>query len=99
VRPDRERWYRGPSGRRRLAEVPAGERLRKPRIPDLSGKTFGTWRVLYEAEVEEKRHYMCRCGGCGVKKIILAIKLWKGYALRCRECKIRQELLREIAET
>ena len=99
MRPDRERWYQGPSGGRRLAEIPAGERLRKPRIPDLSGKTFGTWRVLYEAEVEQKRHYMCRCGGCGVKKIILAIKLWKGYALRCRECKIRRELLREIAET
>jgi hypothetical protein len=34
-----------------------------------------------------------------VKKIILAIKLWKGYALRCRECKIRQELLSDVAGT
>jgi hypothetical protein len=70
---------------------PAGERLQHRRIPDLSGRTFGTWRVLYEAEVEEKKHYMCRCESCGVKKIILAIKLWKGYALRCRECRIRGE--------
>jgi hypothetical protein len=69
----------------------AGERLQHRRIPDLSGRTFGTWRVLYEAEVEEKKHYMCRCESCGVKKIILAIKLWKGYALRCRECRIRGE--------
>ncbi len=69
----------------------AGERLHHRRIPDLSGRTFGTWRVLYEAEVEEKKHYMCRCESCGVKKIIPAIKLWKGYALRCRECRIREE--------
>lgn len=48
---------------------------------------------MYEAEVEGKRHYMCRCGNCGVKKMIPAIKLWKGYALRCRECRIRQDLL------
>jgi hypothetical protein len=34
---------------------------------------------------------MSRCESCGVKKIILAIKLWKGYALRCRECRIRGE--------
>jgi hypothetical protein len=34
---------------------------------------------------------MSRCESCGVKKIILAIKLWRGYALRCRECRIRGE--------
>ena len=72
--------------------------LRRRGIPDLCGRTFGTWRALYEAEVEQKRHYMCRCGGCGVKKIIPAIKLWKGYALRCRECKIRQDLMGACAE-
>lgn len=76
-----------------MGAQPAAQRLPKRRIPDLSGRTFGIWRVLYEAEVEEKRHYMCRCGHCGVKKMIPAIKLWKGYALRCRECRIRQDLL------
>jgi len=70
-----------------------GNRMRSHDPPDLSGRTLGTWRVLYEAEREERRHYMCQCVSCGVRKFILAFKFRKGYALRCPECRIRRELL------
>jgi hypothetical protein len=66
--------------------------LRRRPLPDLSGTTVGTWRVLYEAKDERKRHCMCRCVRCGVKKIILSFKLREQYALRCPECRIRQQL-------
>jgi hypothetical protein len=52
--------------------------------------TIGTWRILYEAEGEEKPYCMCRCVRCGVKKIIGIRKFLRGYALRCPECRIRQ---------
>lgn len=55
--------------------------------------TIGTWRVLYEAVVDRKRHCMCQCVECGVRKIIMAFKLRQRYALRCRECKIKQDLV------
>jgi hypothetical protein len=54
--------------------------------------TIGTWRILYEAEGEEKAYCMCRCIRCGVKKIITVRKFLRGYALRCPECRIRQEI-------
>ena len=54
--------------------------------------TIGTWRILYEAKGEEKPFCMCRCLGCGVKKIIPARKFLKGYVLNCPECRIHQDL-------
>ena len=54
--------------------------------------TIGTWRVLYLAEVDRRQHCMCQCVRCGVKKFIEVFKFRKGYALRCPECRIRQEL-------
>jgi hypothetical protein len=54
--------------------------------------TIGTWRILFEAEVEEKRHCMCQCVRCGVKKYIMVSKIGKGYALKCGECRVRQML-------
>ncbi len=59
--------------------------------PDLTGRTIGTWQVLYETSVEGKRHCMCRCVRCGVRKIFPAFKLWKGYALRCQGCRVERE--------
>ena len=64
--------------------------IRRGQFPDLSGMTIGTWRILYEAEGEEKPYCMCRCVRCGVKKIITVRKFLRGYALRCPECRIRQ---------
>ena len=55
--------------------------------------TIGTWRVLYLTEVEKRQHCMCQCVHCGIKKFIEAFKFRKGYALRCPECRIRQELV------
>ena len=52
--------------------------------------TIGTWRVLYETEVEKRQHCMCQCVRCGTRKFIEAFKFRKGYALRCRECRIRE---------
>jgi hypothetical protein len=54
--------------------------------------TIGTWRILYESIGEEKATCMCRCLGCGVKKIIATSKFLKGYVLNCPECRIRQDL-------
>jgi hypothetical protein len=65
--------------------------MQKEPVPDLSGTILGTWRVLYEAERGKKRHFMCQCVGCGVRKFIVAMKFRRGYALRCPECRIRQE--------
>lgn len=67
--------------------------MQKQILPDLSGRILGTWRVLYEAERGEKRHYMCQCVGCGVRKFIMAIKFQRRYALQCPECRIRREFL------
>jgi hypothetical protein len=61
-------------------------------VRDLAGRTVGTWRVLYEAEVRRRTHYMCQCARCGVRKYIMALKIRKGNALPCRECRIREEL-------
>jgi hypothetical protein len=58
---------------------------------DYSGRTVGTWRVLYEVELRHRTHYMCQCAHCGVRKYIMALKIRKGYALRCRECRIRED--------
>jgi len=60
--------------------------------------TVGTWQVLYEATEEDRPHCMCRCVRCGVKKIIMAFKLRKGYVLRCRECRIRREFLEDVPQ-
>ncbi len=60
------------------------------RIPDLTGMTIGNWVVLYETTEEENPHCMCRCVRCGVRRIFPARKIRKGYALRCRECGIRE---------
>lgn len=70
--------------------------MRRCRIPDLTGMTVGTWQVLYETTEDENPRCMCRCVRCGVRKIIPAIKIRKGYALRCRECRIRQERFGEV---
>jgi hypothetical protein len=72
------------------AEGAAAPGVRRGQFPDLSGLTIGTWRILYEAEGEEKPFCMCRCVRCGVKKIITVRKFLRGYALRCPECRIRQ---------
>lgn len=61
--------------------------------------TIGTWRVLYVTEGEKNRQCMCQCVRCGVKKFIEAFKFRKGYALRCPECRIREELAGMCAET
>jgi hypothetical protein len=71
-------------------------RMKRCRIPDLSGMTVGTWTVLYETTEEDNPYCMCRCIRCGVKKMILAIKIRKGYALRCPECRIRREMFAEV---
>ena len=76
--------------RPRAAEGAAAPRIRRGQFPDLSGMTIGTWRILYEAEGEERPFCMCRCVRCGVKKIIGVRKFLRGYALRCPECRIRQ---------
>ncbi len=60
--------------------------------------TIGTWRVLYLTEDEPNRQCMCQCVRCGVRKLIDAFKFRKGYALRCPECRIRQELAGECVE-
>jgi hypothetical protein len=65
---------------------------RRARLPEICGRTIGTWRVLYLTEAEKNRQCMCQCVRCGVKKFIEAFKFRKGYALRCPECKIREEL-------
>jgi len=80
---------------RQIAEGAVTGRMRRCRIPDLTGMTVGTWRVLYETTEEENPRCMCRCVRCGVRKIIPAIKIRKGYALRCPECRIRRELVEE----
>ena len=75
--------------RPRAAEA-AAPRIRRGQFRDLSGMTIGTWRILYEAEGEERPYCMCRCVRCGVKKIITVRKFLRGYVLRCPECRIRQ---------
>ncbi len=60
--------------------------------------TIGTWRVLYLTDDVKNRQCMCQCVRCGVKKFIEAFKFRKGYALRCPECRIRQELAGACAE-
>ncbi len=52
--------------------------------------TIGTWRVLYLTEAEKRQQCMCQCVRCGIRKFIEAFKFRKGYALRCRECRIRE---------
>jgi hypothetical protein len=84
------RRRRNRTGPPRTAEGAGTPRIRRGQYPDLSGMTIGTWRVLYEAEGEERAHCMCRCVRCGVKKIIMIRKFLRGYALRCPECRIRQ---------
>jgi len=66
--------------------------VRRSRFPDLTGMTIGTWRILYESKEDEKTFCMCRCLGCGVKKIIATGKFLKGYVLNCPECRIRRDL-------
>ena len=61
--------------------------------------TIGTWRVLYLTEDRTNRQCMCQCVRCGVKKFIEAFKFRKRYALRCPECRIREELAGACAET
>ncbi len=68
-------------------------------MPELCGTTVGTWRVLYHTEAEKCRQYMCQCVRCGIKKFIEAFKFRKRYALRCPECRIREELAGACAET
>ncbi|HEY7585850.1 MAG TPA: hypothetical protein VH866_05015 [Candidatus Deferrimicrobiaceae bacterium] len=41
--------------------------------------------------MRHRTHYMCQCAHCGVRKYIMALKIRKGYALRCRECRIRED--------
>ena len=77
------------------SEVGLTARMKRCRVPDLTGMAFGTWRVLYETTEEDNPYCMCRCVRCGVKKRILAIKIRKGYALRCPQCRIRRELFGE----
>ncbi len=67
-------------------------RTRRRRIPELAGTTIGTWRVLYLTEPQPRQLCMCQCVRCGIKKFIEAFKFRKGYALRCPECRMRQEL-------
>ena len=55
--------------------------------------TIGTWRVLYLTEEEKGQHCMCQCVRCGIKKLIEAFKFRKRYALRCPQCRIREEFV------
>ncbi len=79
-----------------MAEGAISGRMRRCRIPNLTGMTVGTWRILYETTEEENPSCMCRCVRCGVRKIIPAFKIRKGYALRCQECRIRGERFGEV---
>ncbi len=65
---------------------------RRLRFPELPGTTVGTWRVLYLTEGDVNRQCMCQCVRCGVKKFIETFKFRKKYALRCPECRIREQL-------
>ena len=85
--------YREDAAVRKTAEETITARMRRCRIPDLTGMTFGTWRILYETTQEDNPYCMCQCLRCGVKKRIRAIKIRKRYALRCPQCRIEKEFL------
>ena len=67
--------------------------MRPRRIPDLSGSTVGRWHVLYETGFERRRRCMCRCLECGLRRFVMVLSLWRGYAPECSGCKARREEL------
>ncbi len=69
-----------------------GRAIRRHRVPDLTGMTIGTWRILHEEKENGTPYCLCQCILCGVRKIIPTAKFLKGYALRCPECRIRRDL-------
>ena len=61
----------------------------KPELPpapkdDLTGKTFGSWKVLCPAK--EPYYYMCRCGKCGAVKRVYRSSLLQGTSTQCLSC-------------
>jgi len=67
--------------------------LRHRRVPDLRGMTIGTWRVLYLTEEEKGGTACASASSAASRNFIEAFKFRKGYALRCPECRIRQEFV------
>ncbi len=61
----------------------------KPELPpapkdDLSGKTFGSWKVLCPAK--EPLYYICRCEKCGSIKRVYRSSLLQGTSTQCLSC-------------
>lgn len=61
----------------------------KPELPpapkdDLSGKTFGSWKVLCPAK--EPLYYICRCEKCGSIKSVYRSSLLQGTSTQCLSC-------------
>lgn len=58
----------------------------RPRI-DLTGKTYGMWKVLEFVEYRKSSsRYMAQCTGCGKIKEVIAVNLKQGDSSSCFEC-------------
>lgn len=64
---------------------------------DLTGKTFGKWRVIeYVKSVNGKAHWKCQCE-CGIFKDVEGCTLKSGRSVSCRKCSAKNvgDMLRE----
>lgn len=64
------------------------------RLYDLTGRRFGSWKVLHEVESTrgqgQHRRWLCRCA-CGTEKVIRAGALMQGRSRGCRPCQARAQ--------
>lgn len=59
-------------------------------IKDLSGQTFGTWKVLHFAERTNGTTFFCCQCTCGTIKDVAAGNLTSGRSTGCPKCRIRK---------
>ena len=53
---------------------------------DLTGKTFGKWRVLYYVGGSSQWYWLCICTSCGDKKNVAGSSLRGEYTRKCKSC-------------
>jgi hypothetical protein len=65
--------------------------IRAARLPDLTGKVFGRWTVIRQAEKQgTTRMWLCRCE-CGVEKAVKGFSLTYGESRSCGCLKREQQ--------
>lgn len=58
-------------------------------MDDITGKTFGHWKVLKQMDWRKgakNREYLCQCGSCGGLYVVRYDNLIKGKSTQCACC-------------